>query len=97
MSFIMFGADFRGLQESETHKPFVLNSEIDGKRVYATKDLLVRHPTKEALWKLYVLFLLISRPLFLISLVRSVGRLDDQIILLNGEKTNPGPMGVFSC
>jgi hypothetical protein len=27
----------------------------------------------------------------------SLGRLDDQIILLNGEKTNPGPMGMFSA
>ncbi|KAB5591027.1 L-aminoadipate-semialdehyde dehydrogenase [Ceratobasidium theobromae] len=58
---------------TEAHKPFVLNSELNGKPTYRTKDLVVRHPSKPNLWKL-------------------VGRLDDQIILLNGEKTNPGPM-----
>ncbi|GAB1517035.1 hypothetical protein RhiTH_000078 [Rhizoctonia solani] len=58
---------------SDDHKPFELNSEIDGKPAYRTKDLVVRHPFKPDLWKF-------------------VGRLDDQIILLNGEKTNPGPM-----
>ncbi|QRW26760.1 L-aminoadipate-semialdehyde dehydrogenase [Rhizoctonia solani] len=60
---------------SDDHKPFELNSEIDGKPAYRTKDLVVRHPFKPDLWKF-------------------VGRLDDQIILLNGEKTNPGPMDV---
>ncbi|CAE6494569.1 unnamed protein product [Rhizoctonia solani] len=58
---------------SEDHKPFELNSEMDGRPAYRTKDLVVRHPFKPDLWKF-------------------VGRLDDQIILLNGEKTNPGPM-----
>ncbi|KAJ1302971.1 hypothetical protein OPQ81_003262 [Rhizoctonia solani] len=58
---------------SDDHKPFEINSEIDGKPAYRTKDLVVRHPFKQDLWKF-------------------VGRLDDQIILLNGEKTNPGPM-----
>ncbi|KAF8749968.1 Male sterility protein [Rhizoctonia solani] len=52
---------------SDDHKPFELNSEIDGKPAYRTKDLVVRHPFKPDLWKF-------------------VGRLDDQIILLNGEK-----------
>ncbi|KAH7318820.1 hypothetical protein B0J17DRAFT_584211 [Rhizoctonia solani] len=58
---------------SNDHKPFELNSEVDGRPAYRTKDLVVRHPFKQDLWKF-------------------VGRLDDQIILLNGEKTNPGPM-----
>ncbi|CUA71917.1 L-aminoadipate-semialdehyde dehydrogenase [Rhizoctonia solani] len=58
---------------SDNHKPFELNSEVDGKPAYRTKDLVVQHPFKPDLWKF-------------------VGRLDDQIILLNGEKTNPGPM-----
>ncbi|CAE6377482.1 unnamed protein product [Rhizoctonia solani] len=58
---------------SDDHKPFELNSEIDGKPAYRTKDLVIRHPFNTDLWKF-------------------VGRLDDQIILLNGEKTNPGPM-----
>ncbi|CAE6506561.1 unnamed protein product [Rhizoctonia solani] len=58
---------------SDDHRPFVLNSELDGKPAYKTKDLVVRHPFKPDLWKI-------------------IGRLDDQIVLLNGEKTNPGPM-----
>ncbi|KEP48039.1 putative acetyl-CoA synthetase-like protein [Rhizoctonia solani 123E] len=58
---------------SDDHRPFVLNSEFDGMPAYKTKDLVVRHPFKPDLWKIF-------------------GRLDDQIILLNGEKTNPGPM-----
>jgi acyl-CoA synthetase (AMP-forming)/AMP-acid ligase II len=41
-------------------------------RGYSTKDLWVKHPTKEGLWRI-------------------VGRLDDVIILANGEKTVPGP------
>ncbi|CAE6439222.1 unnamed protein product, partial [Rhizoctonia solani] len=61
-------------QVSDDHRPFVLNSEIDGKPAYKTKDLVVRHPLKPELWKIF-------------------GRLDDQIVLMNGEKTNPGPMG----
>ncbi|CAE7225213.1 unnamed protein product [Rhizoctonia solani] len=58
---------------SNDHRPFVLNSELEGKPAYKTKDLVVRHPHKPDLWKIF-------------------GRLDDQIVLLNGEKTNPGPM-----
>ncbi|KDN41199.1 hypothetical protein RSAG8_07613, partial [Rhizoctonia solani AG-8 WAC10335] len=57
----------------DDHKPFELNSEVDGKPAYRTKDLVLRHPFEPDLWKF-------------------VGRIDDQIILLNGEKTNPGPM-----
>ncbi|KAF8610848.1 acetyl-CoA synthetase-like protein [Ceratobasidium sp. AG-I] len=55
------------------HKPFVVNYEIDGQSGYATKDLVLPHPTKAGLWKF-------------------VGRVDDQIVLINGEKTNPVPM-----
>ncbi|KAJ1310584.1 hypothetical protein OPQ81_007313 [Rhizoctonia solani] len=58
---------------SNDHKPFVVNCELDGKPAYRTKDLVVRHPSKPDLWKLF-------------------GRLDDQIVLHNGEKVNPGPM-----
>lgn len=58
---------------TETHVPFTLNSEIEGRQAYRTKDLLVQHPSKPEMWKI-------------------VGRLDDQIVLLNGEKTNPVPM-----
>ncbi|QRV95000.1 AMP binding enzyme [Ceratobasidium sp. AG-Ba] len=59
--------------ECDGHKPFLYNCEIDGKRAYNTKDLVVPHPTNKGLWKF-------------------IGRLDDQIILLIGEKVNPGPM-----
>ncbi|KDN49451.1 hypothetical protein RSAG8_02153, partial [Rhizoctonia solani AG-8 WAC10335] len=56
------------------HKPFVINYRNErGEVGYATKDLVVPHPTKPGLWKV-------------------VGRLDDQIVLLNGEKTNPVPI-----
>ncbi|CAE6355575.1 unnamed protein product [Rhizoctonia solani] len=56
------------------HKPFVINYQNEkGEVGYATKDLVVPHPTKLGLWKV-------------------VGRLDDQIVLLNGEKTNPVPI-----
>ncbi|GAB1517058.1 hypothetical protein RhiTH_000101 [Rhizoctonia solani] len=58
---------------TDDHKPFVLNYELDGKLAYKTKDLVVGHPSKPDLWKIF-------------------GRLDDQIVLLNGEKTNPGSM-----
>ncbi|CAE6425821.1 unnamed protein product [Rhizoctonia solani] len=56
------------------YKPFVINYQNErGDVGYATKDLVVPHPTKPGLWKV-------------------VGRLDDQIVLLNGEKTNPVPI-----
>ncbi|KAF8758798.1 Sarcoplasmic/endoplasmic reticulum calcium ATPase 3 [Rhizoctonia solani] len=56
------------------YKPFVVNYKNERGGVgYATKDLVVPHPTKLGLWKV-------------------VGRLDDQIVLLNGEKTNPVPI-----
>ncbi|CAE7151175.1 unnamed protein product [Rhizoctonia solani] len=55
------------------HRPFVLNSELNGKAVYRTRDLLTSHPFKPNSWKF-------------------VGRVDDRIVLLNGEKTNPAPM-----
>ncbi|KAG8701413.1 hypothetical protein FRC08_004091 [Ceratobasidium sp. 394] len=65
---------------TEQHKPVMLNCEIDGQPAYATKDLMVPHPTKPGLW-------------------RVIGRLDDQIVLANGEKTNPGAMEgiITSC
>ncbi|KAG9088743.1 hypothetical protein FRC06_001865, partial [Ceratobasidium sp. 370] len=34
------------------NKPFVLNSKVDGKPAYSTKDLVVPHPAKPGLWKL---------------------------------------------
>ncbi|KAM5540045.1 hypothetical protein V8D89_006185 [Ganoderma adspersum] len=52
----------------------VLNTKIGGGvDAYATNDLVVPHPTRKGLWKLY-------------------GRRDDQIVLSNGEKTNPLPL-----
>ncbi|QRV95149.1 AMP binding enzyme [Ceratobasidium sp. AG-Ba] len=61
------------LVEGETFTPLMSNYNIHGKRAYRTKDLVVRHPTKDGLWKL-------------------IGRVDDQIVLLNGEKVNPEPI-----
>lgn len=39
-------------QATEDHKPFVLNSELNRKPTYRTKDLVVRHPSRPDLWKL---------------------------------------------
>ncbi|KAG9118738.1 hypothetical protein FRC07_006609, partial [Ceratobasidium sp. 392] len=55
------------------HVPFVINYHAKGESGYATKDLVLPHPTKH-------------------GLVKFVGRVDDQIVLANGEKTNPVPM-----
>ena len=30
-----------------------MNTQIDGRNAYATSDLLVPHPTKSGLWKIY--------------------------------------------
>ncbi|QRV95194.1 acetyl-CoA synthetase-like protein [Ceratobasidium sp. AG-Ba] len=68
------------IMATERHKPLIINTEIEGQPAYATKDLLVSHPTKPGLWK-------------------TIGRLDDQIVLANGEKINPGIMEdvISSC
>ncbi|CAE6506551.1 unnamed protein product, partial [Rhizoctonia solani] len=77
---------------SGDHRPFVVNSEMDGKPAYKTKDLVVRHPSKPDLWKLkFEIRLLVVRHPSKPDLWKLFGRLDDQIIL-NGEKVNPGPM-----
>ncbi|KAJ7457190.1 hypothetical protein B0H11DRAFT_2243454 [Mycena galericulata] len=49
------------------------NTEVDGVPAFDTKDLVQRHPTNPALYRVY-------------------GRVDDQIMHSNGEKTNPGPI-----
>lgn len=41
------------LKTTETHVPFIVNSEIEGRPAYRTKDLLVPHPSKPELWKMY--------------------------------------------
>ncbi|KAF6752758.1 hypothetical protein DFP72DRAFT_1069941 [Ephemerocybe angulata] len=38
---------------SPTHSPATLNADLDGERVYDTKDLLVCHPTERGLWKIH--------------------------------------------
>ncbi|KAJ1310575.1 hypothetical protein OPQ81_007304 [Rhizoctonia solani] len=58
---------------SEDYEPFIINCEINGKPAYKTKDLVVRHPNKPELWKIF-------------------GRLDDQMVLHNDKKINPGPI-----
>lgn len=37
----------------DEHKPWVYNFEMDGKPAYKTSDLVVPHPTKQDLWKMY--------------------------------------------
>lgn len=37
----------------DLHHPVVINTQIDGVDAYATSDLLVPHPTKPGLWKVY--------------------------------------------
>ncbi|KAJ7758347.1 hypothetical protein B0H16DRAFT_1720950 [Mycena metata] len=49
------------------------NTEVDGVPAFDTKDLVQRHPTNPALYRVH-------------------GRVDDQIMHSNGEKTNPGPI-----
>lgn len=39
-------------QSTPGHKPFVTNYEVAGQPGYATKDLVLPHPTKAGLWKL---------------------------------------------
>ncbi|KAF5354614.1 hypothetical protein D9757_012341 [Collybiopsis confluens] len=39
--------------ENKTYSPIVCNDLINGKRAYATKDLVVRHPTKPDLWRVF--------------------------------------------
>ncbi|KAI9433075.1 acetyl-CoA synthetase-like protein [Lactarius indigo] len=41
------------LQDHDLHHPVVFNTDVDGKDAYATSDLLVPHPTKPGLWKIY--------------------------------------------
>ncbi|KAI0045616.1 acetyl-CoA synthetase-like protein [Auriscalpium vulgare] len=41
------------LVDHEAHHPVVLNTKVDGRDAYATSDLLVPHPTRQGLWKIY--------------------------------------------
>jgi hypothetical protein len=66
---------------------------------YATKDIFKPHPTKKGLWKLYVYLyiqnvseLITLNFLASLSMVLSIGRVDDVIIHSSGEKTVPPPM-----
>ncbi|KAI9459306.1 acetyl-CoA synthetase-like protein [Russula earlei] len=40
-------------QDHDLHHPVVINTQIDGRDAYATSDLLIPHPTKSGLWKIY--------------------------------------------
>ncbi len=39
-------------QETDNFTPCVINHELDGKKAYATNDLVVQHPTNRSLWRL---------------------------------------------
>lgn len=41
------------LVDHDLHHPIVFNTQIDGKDAYATSDLLLPHPTRPDLWKIY--------------------------------------------
>ncbi|KAA1475309.1 acetyl-CoA synthetase-like protein [Dentipellis sp. KUC8613] len=41
------------LIDHQHHHPTVLNTKVDGQDAYATSDLLIPHPTKQGLWKIY--------------------------------------------
>lgn len=41
------------LVNHELHRPVVFNTHVDGKDAYATSDLLLPHPTRPGLWKMY--------------------------------------------
>ncbi|KAL7278170.1 hypothetical protein ACG7TL_008143 [Trametes sanguinea] len=60
------------LSSAENPLP-VVNTTVDGREGYATKDLIEPHPSSPKLWRIY-------------------GRADEQIMLSNGEKTNPLPL-----
>ncbi|KZV70075.1 acetyl-CoA synthetase-like protein [Peniophora sp. CONT] len=64
--------------ECTTHHPSVIDSTINGKPAFATKDLVEQHATRPDLWRLS-------------------GRVDDQIALKFGEKTNPVPLESTIC
>ncbi|TFY73136.1 hypothetical protein EWM64_g10876, partial [Hericium alpestre] len=62
--------------ETEALTLCVSNTTVDGKRAYATNDLVQRHPEYQDMHRIY-------------------GRVDDQIMLSMGEKTNPGPIEII--
>ncbi|KAG8784498.1 hypothetical protein FRC12_018624 [Ceratobasidium sp. 428] len=80
------------LLSNAQRRPYAFNSEYQGQPAYRSKDLVKKHPSKPHLWRLYAYSPANSSPK--LTTFTSVGRLDDQIILLNGEKTNPGAMEV---
>ncbi|KAG8683147.1 hypothetical protein FRC09_016263, partial [Ceratobasidium sp. 395] len=80
------------LLSNAQRRPYAFNSEYQGQPAYRSKDLVKKHPSKPHLWRLYAYSPANSSPK--LTAFTSVGRLDDQIILLNGEKTNPGAMEV---
>ncbi|KAI0265422.1 acetyl-CoA synthetase-like protein [Gloeopeniophorella convolvens] len=41
------------LIDHDLHHPVKINTQVDGNDAYATSDLLVPHPTKAGLWKIY--------------------------------------------
>jgi hypothetical protein len=41
------------LKASADHRPAHFNIEVDGKRGYATSDLIIPHPTKAGLWRVF--------------------------------------------
>lgn len=40
-------------QQTDTHHLSLLNMEVDGQPAYATGDLVLPHPTKQGLFKIY--------------------------------------------
>lgn len=49
----LFVSSAEMFQNHDLHHPVVTNTQIDGMDAYATSDLLVPHPTKPGLWKIY--------------------------------------------
>jgi hypothetical protein len=75
------------LLADETHGLAVQNlPEISG---YATKDLWIKHPTEE-LWRPYVNEGGSEQRAY--QTTHRVGRVDDVIVMANGEKAVPGPL-----
>ncbi|KAJ7236044.1 hypothetical protein B0H12DRAFT_1256714 [Mycena haematopus] len=74
----------------ETHQLAVENlPDVKG---YATRDLFERHPTKPDLYKMRVFFCPLQEIANGYKYINSVGRVDDVIVMANGEKAVPGPM-----
>jgi hypothetical protein len=84
------GDDTFELQVLATEKHALSVENLPDIAGYSTKDLFAPHPTKEGWWKMQVSRLFLHKS-YITNSLYSVGRVDDVLILANGEKIVPGP------